>query len=94
MNNDNQDDCEVAAKPVVQQEPVFTSKDVPNGRDFHCDVPQGENVWMVSDLMKSGFWTSSQARHASREQCDVGMSAMAMTKIHSGHNLCTLRPTT
>jgi len=42
VNNDNQDDCEVAAKPVVQQEPVFTSKDVPNGRDFHCDVPQGE----------------------------------------------------
>ena len=32
---------------------------------------KGTNVWMVSDLMKSWFWKSSQAQHACREQYEM-----------------------
>ena len=96
MNNDNRDDCKAADKPVVQQEPVFTSEDIPNGRDFHCDFPQGDKRLdrdshgdvPQGDKRLDGFRLDevmvleifAGTARLSRAVRDVGMSAMAIDK--------------
>ena len=96
MNNDNRDDCKAADKPVVQQEPVFTSEDIPNGRDFHCVFPQGDKRLdrdshgdvLQGDKRLDGFRLDevmvleifAGTARLSRAVRDVGMSAMAIDK--------------